>query len=88
MNQRFHNKRQLVWEDYSIYQKNFTGHMFHIKVRGKVTPLPVNQSGQNTDRVGCALLVPPYLCASQAEGKDKSSERWVSLEHKGYRRKY
>ena len=34
MNRQFHNKRQslTVWANYSTDQKNFTGHMFSIKL--------------------------------------------------------
>ena len=40
MNRQFHNKRQSltnkpVWTNYSTDQKNFTGHMFNIKLEQK-----------------------------------------------------
>ena len=59
MNRQFHNKRQSltnkpVWTNYSTDQKNFTGHMFNIKLEQKsykmeFEDLPVKIQRSKTD---------------------------------------
>ena len=64
MNRQFHNMRQSLMftdkqagvADYSTNQKNFTGHMFNIKLEEKSYKM-LQYSGQKTDRgAQCALL--------------------------------
>ena len=62
MNWQFHNKRQSltnkpVWTNYSTDQKNFTGHMFNIKLEQKsykmrFKALPVKRQRSKTEMGG------------------------------------
>ena len=74
MNRQFHNMRQSLMftdkqagvADYSTNQKNFTGHMFNIKLEEKsykmsFKALPVNIQRSKTARGGGAQCAPKRL---------------------------